>query len=244
MRFFQYAACVWACVALSGCKGTYDYFSPAEKDTVDTVAYVGDSRRAVWNRLLPRVTERFFEIGQADKDAGLINVAFEANAYDYIDCGRVESFIRDGAGERAYRFSAARKHMDFEILGNSGRENVAWEMRLNARANILLQDKGAGTLVRANVQFTPALDISVLATKFTFSPIYVDEIIFDEKGRALGDSAPRTALFRSLRHISHDMSFRSGQRKSFPGISLGSVTHYVACVSNGRLEKELLEMAK
>ena len=236
---------LWAlCLFIGGCKGTYEYFPPTEDKDIERVISVPAPKHVVWKRLLPGVTEKFFDVKQMDEDSGFINVSFTADPSDYLDCGRINSYIKDGAGERNYNFGAASEGRSYEIMGDTGRERIYWRMNMQVSVNILLQQDGSSTRVRVNALYEPIRIIDALATKLRLTPYYVDEILFDDSDRQWRKSIPEPIFFQSQRHIVHDISFKSGERKSFPGVELGSVTHYVACVSNGRLEKELLDMAR
>ncbi|MET0154963.1 MAG: hypothetical protein ABW189_02505 [Rickettsiales bacterium] len=246
MRFSsRLVALFLLCGAAAGCQGTLRYVPPTDEAAPEKTAYLPEKKDVVWKRLLSRLTERYFDLRQVEKESGLVNFAFDAKAIDYIDCGRLQSYIRDGAGERRYDVSAASDGASFDILGDGGRESVYWNVDMTVRVNLLAQEKGSGTKVTVNAQYEPTQKIDVVTTRLRLDPVYLDDAFLrDDLWRQRYYATPRIAFFRNHEETERRIAFVSGGRKSFPGVTLASTAQYISCVSTGRLEKELLDMAR
>ena len=196
-------------VLISGCAGRFAYTPPQEPTTIDNHVVINKSREDVWKSSIPQLGKSFFVINNIDQDSGLINISYSGDPESYINCGQIESYVKNARGERIYRFPAARARQKYETMEQGQLFMIDRGMSLDGRVNLIFE------------QLTPK------STRVTANTQYVVE-----KNTTLSSLDGRFST------MSDTISFSSGGSSSFPGNAMGATT----CVSNGDLEREILEV--
>ncbi|MFZ0050306.1 MAG: hypothetical protein WAK96_00895, partial [Desulfobaccales bacterium] len=87
---------------LSGCAGKLDYAAPSPTSTINNSIIVDKSKDEVWKTIVPALGKKFFVINNLDKESGIINVSYKGDPEQYVDCGRITSYVANARGERTY----------------------------------------------------------------------------------------------------------------------------------------------
>jgi hypothetical protein len=139
-------------------------------------------------------------INNLDKSSGLINVSYNGDPENYIDCGRLTSYVKNARGERTYDFPGARAQQTYEVMNSSGLFFVERKMSLEGRVNLVFED------------------ISPNATKVTANTRYV--VTRQLTGRNAANNTPQSRT--------DTISFNSGGRASFPANAEGQASECVS----------------
>src|SRR5690554_3895515 len=103
---------------LTGCAGKLDYHRPTTPVAMQNEKVIKKSRDQVWDDAVPALGKQFFVINNLDKSSGLINVSYSGDPERYVDCGRINSYVKNARGERTYDFSASSAAQQYEIMVN------------------------------------------------------------------------------------------------------------------------------
>jgi hypothetical protein len=192
------AVCTVAFVA--GCSGKMDYVRPSASPVASNSKTIAKPRDIVWNASVPELGKQFFVINNMDKSSGLINMSYTGDPENYIDCGRVISYVKNVRGERTYDFPGARAQQTYEVMNSSGLFFIERKMALEGRVNLVYED------------------ISPDATKVTANTRYV--VTRQLAGREVTNNIPQSRT--------DTISFNSGGSASFPANTAGQATECVS----------------
>lgn len=140
---------------LGGCKaGQVTIVAPEPRQAVTASVTVPRKTDDVWKETVARLSQNFFVINNIDRASGLINVSFSGDPEQFVDCGKVTSYVKNARGERTYDFPGARAHEVYEVMTGGDLVTVDRTIALEGRANLVLQDQGpSSTLVSVNVRY-------------------------------------------------------------------------------------------
>jgi hypothetical protein len=149
---------LWQAIALavlSGCTaGRQDYRPPALMTKPSNAIVIDRPIDVVWKELVSGVGRRFFVINNIDRTSGLINLSYGGDPELYIDCGMVESYVKNLKGERTYVFPGARAQQSYELMNNSGLYFVDRRMALDGRINVIAEElEQSKTRVTVNTRY-------------------------------------------------------------------------------------------
>jgi len=199
-------------LCLAACAGKVDYIKPTSKASPSANAkIIGKPRAAVWSASVPELGKQFFVINNLDKSSGFINVSYNGDPEQFIDCGRIKSYVKSAKGQRTYDFAGAKGYQSYEVMDPA----VGWlfierKMSLEGRVNLVFEE------------------VSPTQTRITAITRYVVQRVYTDRNAA-GNNIPQTRT--------DSISFNSGGRASFPPTSDGRA---VECVAKGALEREIL----
>lgn len=135
---------------------------------------------------------KFFVINNLDKDSGIINISYSGDPEKYIDCGWINSYVKNARGERTYNFPASRAFQEYEVMDmekGAGLLFVSRKMNLEGRMNIIVEEiSETQSRVTANTKYILTKTISV-----------------------------REVLNKLVGTSTDTISFNSGQEGIFPG---------------------------
>ncbi|MEJ1416994.1 MAG: hypothetical protein RPU91_07845 [Candidatus Sedimenticola sp. (ex Thyasira tokunagai)] len=176
---------IMAAIFLAGCAGKLDYRSPSNTYSVSNTITVDMSRNEVWKRIIPSLGSSFFVINNLDKDSGFINLSYSGDPEKYIDCGYIESYVKNARGERRYNFPAATAYKEYETF-HDGIHLLFTKrkMDLEGRINIVVQDTGKeSALVTVNTKYVVTKSITISDVQGR-SQNLKDSISFNTNGSA------------------------------------------------------------
>lgn len=209
MRLFFFAV---VSVLLSGCAGKVDYIRPSsEGRKLDNSFVINKPRDDAWDAIVPKLGKSFYVINNMDKSSGFINISYSGDPEKYIDCGMIDSYVKNARGERRYLFPAASAQKSYEIMNpNVGLFFVDRRMSLDGRVNLVLEATNQSeTRVTANTRYAVQRQMTV---------------------RSVQGGIPQS--------MSDSITFNSGGGGSFPS---GGNSSGLECVSTGVLEREILD---
>lgn len=159
---------------VAGCSGKLEYVRPtANVSATQNSVVIEKSREVVWNAAVPKLGKQFFVINNLDKSSGLINVSYTGDPEQYIDCGRIVSFVQNAAGTRTYDFPASKAQQSYEVLDPGvGLFQIDRRMALDGRVNLIFEELSPSqTRVTANTRYivsrqTSALNANGASTSF------------------------------------------------------------------------------
>lgn len=153
---FSRTAFLTGVLLLAGCAGRVDYTPPSYSSyATDNSILIDSPKEEVWSRTVPAISSSFFVINNIDKESGLINISFSADPEKYVDCGMVESYVKNARGERTYRFPASRKSVQYEVMSDGALYRFNRSMSLDGRINLVLEETSErSTKVTANTRYT------------------------------------------------------------------------------------------
>jgi hypothetical protein len=96
----------------------------------------------VWSQSIPKIGKSFFVINNIDKSSGILNLSYNGDPEEYIDCGNIHSYVKNLRGERTYDFPAAQADARYEIWDRKAGQNL-WavhrQMSLEGRMNVIFE---------------------------------------------------------------------------------------------------------
>lgn len=197
---------------IAGCAGKLQYTPPTMVPTTQNSIKIDKGKEDLWKSIIPALGKSFFVINTLDKSSGIINVSYSGDPEKYVDCGRINSYLRNARGERTYNFPASRAQQSYEVMDmdhGAGLIFVERKMNLEGRINIIIEE------------------ISTTTSQITINTKYV---------------LTKSGMFRNVQGASKQftdtISFVSGQQGSFPGGSGANAG--TICQPNGFLEQEIL----
>ena len=181
-----------ATIALVGCAGKIDYIRPTQVSVLaQNTKEIAKSRDAVWNAAVPELGKRFFVINNLDKSSGLINLSYSGDPEEYIDCGRIVSFVQNARGKRTYDFPASSAQQSYEVMDANGLFGIDRRMSLEGRVNVIFEE------------------VSPSQTRVTVNTRYV--VQKQHTARNVGGGAPQTST--------ETIQFNSGGQGAFSNSS-------------------------
>lgn len=196
---------------LAACAGKMQYIPPTVNPTTQNFLALDNSKEDIWKTIIPALGKSFFVINTLDKSSGIINISYSGDPERYVDCGRINSYVRNARGERTYDFPASRAQQSYEVMDmehGGGLIFVDRKMNLEGRINIIIEEG------------------SPVTSRITVNTKYV-----------LTKSGTLRNVQGASDHFTDVISFVSGQQATFPGSGAFSGT---VCKANGMLEKEIL----
>lgn len=170
---------------VAGCAGKVMYVQPTQTYKANNSITVNKPRAEVWKQMVPALGSSFFVINNLDKESGFINISYSGNPEKYVDCGIIDSYVKNARGERTYRFPASSAYKEYETLENG--QNFAFvkrKMNLEGRINIIVQEVAPDrTLVTVNTKYVLTKDI-FLSNPQGQSHRMNDSISFNTNGSA------------------------------------------------------------
>jgi len=212
MRSLRIVVIVMLLFVAEGCGGRVNYIPPSGAIPQERSTYINASKDQVWKKIIPALSNSFFVINNLDKDSGLINVSYSGDPEKYVDCGYVESYVKNFRGERKYFFPASKAHQIYEVMDTKrgALYRVDRKMNLDGRINIVIEEVGPERCkLSVNVKY-------VLTRSSTIR----------------SSNGP-------VDNLSDAISFTSGQKAQFP---VGGGRGGTQCQPTGKLEKEILEI--
>lgn len=147
---------------LSGCAGRVDYTPPESFTQSNNQVVINKSREEVWSNSVPQLGKSFFVINNIDQSSGLINISYSGDPEKYINCGWIESYVKNARGERTYRFPAARARKRYETYEQGMFLFIDRGMSLDGRINLIFEEVSPqSTRVTANTRYVVERDINL-----------------------------------------------------------------------------------
>ena len=172
-------------IIIAGCAGKIDYVRPSLTEVALRPKVIDKPRDAVWNASVPELSKQFYIINNLDKSSGLINVSYSGNPEDYIDCGRIISYVKNSRGERTYDFPAARAHQEYEQLNDKGLFFIERHMSLEGRINLIFEEiSPTSTKITANTRYVLTRQQTARNAANNFPQSRTDAISFNSGGGA------------------------------------------------------------
>jgi hypothetical protein len=143
-------------VACAGMAGKVEYVRPLTEPGLSTnVKIIERPREMVWNSTVPVLGKQYFVINNLDKSSGLINLSYSGDPEQYIDCGRIISYVKNARGERTYDFAASKAQQSYEIMNTmTGLFFIDRRMNLEGRVNLVFEEIGQTTTrITANTRY-------------------------------------------------------------------------------------------
>lgn len=172
-------------LSLAGCiQNKADYTRPDAHTSVNSTV-VNLPKDKAWSKLIARLGENFFVINNLDKDSGFINISYSGDPEKYVDGGVLYYMVENLAGKREYRFPAARRYQQFEMVNNGLLMTMERTVELEGRMNIVLAEDGPDkTRMTVNTRYVLTQTGKGLAV--TGQPIspHVQTITFNTGGSA------------------------------------------------------------
>jgi hypothetical protein len=197
-----------------GCAGKVQYFPPETRPVLNNTITLNKSKEEVWKYLIPMLGKQFFVINNLDKGSGIINISYSGDPENYVDCGRIHSYVKNARGERTYNFPGASQNQTYEIMDmetGSGLLFINRKMNLEGRMNIIVE------VINDN-QTTLTVNTKYILTK----------------------TVTATSVNNRIPYTQTDtISFNSGQRNFFPSPNPKSQT---ACQPTGKLEEDVISL--
>ncbi|OPL14103.1 MAG: hypothetical protein AVO39_09635 [delta proteobacterium MLS_D] len=196
-----------------GCAGRYDYRPPSSIVPQKNSVEINKSKDEVWKIIVPALGKNFFVINNLDKESGIINISYSGDPEKYVDCGHIESYVKNARGERTYRFPASSAHQTYEVMDmnqGGGLFFVDRKMHLEGRMNLIVEEIAPNrTLITANTKYV------------------------------LTKSGTVRNVQNAMSSFSDTISFNTNQGDRFPG---GGSQPGTFCQANGNFEKEVLSL--
>ena len=187
-------------VVVIGCAGKFEYVRPTITSSVINSKTIEKPRDTVWNASVPELGKQFFVINSLDKSSGFINLSYGGDPENFIDCGRIISYVKNARGERTYEFPGSRGQQTYEVMRSGSLFFIERKMSLEGRVNLVFEEIGPNsTKVTANTRYVITRQITV---------------------RQAGNNLPQSRT--------DTISFNSGSSSSFPANVDGQATQCVS----------------
>ncbi|MBU0665717.1 MAG: hypothetical protein KJ990_14420 [Proteobacteria bacterium] len=197
---------------LAGCAGKFDYSPPPSIAPTNNSVMIEKNKDEVWKTIVPALGKNFFVINNLDKESGIINLSYSGDPEKYIDCGTINSYVKNARGERTYNFPASSAQQTYEVMDMKQSGGLFWidrKMNLEGRMNLIIEEiEPSKCLITANTKYILTKSVNMRNVQ--------------------GASKSSTDT----------ISFNSGQGASFPGASFGGTV----CNATGAFEKEVLSV--
>ena len=139
---------------LSACAGELKFTPPAESYSLNNSTTVNKNKDEVWKTIVPQLGKSFFVINNLDKESGIINVSYSGNPENYVDCGRIYSYVKNARGERTYDFPASRGHQQYEVMEKGEYYTCDRKIDCEGRINVIVQEISSNeTQISINIKY-------------------------------------------------------------------------------------------
>ena len=202
--------------AAVGCASTATNYSGPQSHNVVNEKSVGGEFGAVWSRYVDELSKSFFVINNISRDSGIINISYSTGSPgDFIDCGDTRHETKHpDLGSRVYNYRGA-----------DGSSYLYGVKDTNILLEITRRTKLTG---RANVFIADRDDGTLVRANVKY--------VFTIHTTGKATTGEQTSFDFEL-----DFSTSEGASYTIQTLN-GPVT--LRCVSNGRLETRLLDLAK
>ncbi|MHC4265945.1 MAG: hypothetical protein ACYSUK_08440 [Planctomycetota bacterium] len=139
-QFRTYSLTLIPLLLIVGCAGEFKYTPPTPIPKIYNSIIVNESKDEVWSRIIPALGKTFFVINNLDEESGFINISYNGDPEEYVDCGRIYSYIQDLSGERTYDFPASRAYKVYETYNNTILLHHLRKMNLDGRMDIIIEE--------------------------------------------------------------------------------------------------------
>ena len=173
-------------IILTGCMaGKVDYSMPTTSPSDLNSKTIEKSRDTVWSSSIPKLGKQFFVINNIDKSSGLINLSYSGNPENFIDCGRITSYVKNARGERTYDFAGSSANQSYEIMNPNGLFLLERKMSLEGRMNLIFEEIDQNsTKVTANTRYVITRQVTSRNIASNFPQSKTDTISFNSGERA------------------------------------------------------------
>jgi len=139
-------------VLLISCTAIPNYTPPLSAVKYPVSVTINKSKNELWPILMKELSNEFFVINNIDKSSGLINLSYDVDPTNYIDCG----FISFNSESNIDKQKASSKMIKFPFNGpfeNSAIRTYRY-MSLSGRINVFVnQVKKYKTVVKVNIRY-------------------------------------------------------------------------------------------
>jgi hypothetical protein len=228
------AACALTVLA-AGCAtqgvNTFQYAKNTPTTTQNEVR-IAQPYSQTWDRLVRELSKSFYVINNIDRESRIINISFSSNEpTDYVDCGRSRRTYREGEKIENYdyavagpaTFKVAAKQQEHPSFSNYAVLKRATS--LEGRTNIYLapaQADNSSTLVTVNTRYILTIKVS--------GHVYAKHISGNVFDRGVMPQRDATT-----------MAFNTNKPVDRHDEATGDT---MTCFATGKLEREILQMAR
>jgi len=217
-------------VLFSGCASqginTFKY-KPAEFKKVLNEIEVNKPYSDVWDNLVREISKSFYIINNIDKESRIINLSFSSNNANYfIDCGISYRTYKLGNEIEEFTYNIAEKSM-FKFA-TKYKIHFAYSEHIVTHIDPILEGIANIYIAPSNINNSTILTVNV---RYVLSTTI--------KNEAFGEHVNGLIIPRGrLPETHHKVGFNTNQI----GYLDMENRKKVSCISNGRLEKEIIEM--
>jgi hypothetical protein len=172
---------------ISCLSGKVDYSPPSQYPLKEKSVVIEKPKDVVWKTIMANVSNSFFVINNLDKESGFINISYTGPPCNYVDCGWINSEVKNAKGLRTYSFAGCTEYKQYEVANPQTNflGVVSRNMKLEGRINILVQgEEPSKTRVSANVRYLVTRSATVQSLTNNFRDSLNDTINFDTNGYA------------------------------------------------------------
>lgn len=140
---------------MTGCVGgKLIYNPPTSHAKITNSLTVDESKEQIWKRAIVALSSSFFVINNLDKESGLINLSYAGSPEKCIDCGEIDSYVKNFAGERRYKFPASTEYKVYEVMSGTNLFRFQRKLTLEGRINIVIQEISENqSIVTVNIRY-------------------------------------------------------------------------------------------
>ena len=234
MRFGICSAVSVIGLAVAGCAtqgvSTYSHSEPRNPEFNFDRDFT-EPQSVVWDRLVKNIATSFFVINNIDKESRILNLSYSSDRpQDYIDCGRTR---------HDYTLNGVTKSFEYGTTDNIARYEVATPRQLSTQASSSFELVRTAKLEgRANVYVAPEGN----GTKVTVNAKSVTKVMIS--GDVVHKSAAGAVLLRQAAtpSVAEFVAITKGATSN--SVVSGNDVFNVTCYSTGKLEQNILDMAK
>lgn len=222
-------ACLVSSCVTPGTSG-FQYREPNKAQTITNEVVVKFPFSDTWDLMIGHLAKSFFVINNVEKVSRIINVSFSTDKpEEYVDCGITERTFQYANESQTYTYPVASSS-SFKTAGKWGPfENLPWvayltrKTSLEGRINVYVAPKDNDTIVTVNTRYILGSRMSGHADNMNAAGTVVQTIPIPERALTI--------------------SFNTGQIGSADWGTPAQL-QLVKCHSTGKLENEILEMAR
>lgn len=236
LRMMNYKVCVIAVTAIlfSGCAtqgiSNFKYTDNAPMQ-VNNEIVVSKPQSQAWDILVKELSKSFYVINNIDKESRIINVSFSSNSpAEYVDCGKSHRTYTQGDKTEVY---------DYDVAGTAEFKVATTHQEHPAFANYIIFRREPILEGRSNIYAAPdekdkSKTIITVNTRYIWT-VKVKGEVFAQDVR--GNVFSRGRLPEETTTVMFNTN-KPGQHKD------GGLNLKMTCFSKGKLEREILDMAK
>jgi hypothetical protein len=191
---------------LTGCAGHMNYTPPASPPLEMNSLVINKPRDVVWDEIIPKIGERFFVINNLEKSSGLINISYNGDPEAYVDCGILESYVKNLKGERTFRFPASSANQQYERMDNGKLYFIDRRLSLEGRMNLIFKKLGENkTEITANTRYVLTRTGTIIQAGSNFSQQHNATINFNSNSSASFPNSIANARCQSTGKFEQDI---------------------------------------